>query len=65
MSKTKTPLTYETALKELQDIVAQMQDDAIGMDELSEKIKRSAELINYCREKLRAVEGEVKGLFDA
>jgi exodeoxyribonuclease VII small subunit len=64
MSKTNTQLTYEMALKELQEIVAQLQDDAIGMDELSEKIKRSAELINFCREKLRTVEGEVKGLFE-
>lgn len=64
MSKTKTLLSYEAALKELQEIVAQLQDDAIGMDELSEKIKRSAELINFCREKLRTVEGEVKGLFE-
>jgi exodeoxyribonuclease VII small subunit len=64
MSKTKAQPSYESALKELQDIVSQLQDDAIGMDELSEKIQRSAELIKFCREKLRRVEGEVKGLFE-
>lgn len=64
MSKSKVHLTYEAALKELQEIVAQLQDDAIGMDELSEKIKRSAELLQFCREKLRSVETDVKGLFD-
>ncbi len=58
MSKQKQP-TYESALQELQQIVAQLQDEAIGMDDLSGKVKRAAELIKFCREKLRSTESEI------
>ncbi|MCB0588467.1 MAG: exodeoxyribonuclease VII small subunit [Phaeodactylibacter sp.] len=57
-------LTYEAALEELQQIVADLQEDAIGVDELSDKVKRAAELIAYCREKLRTTEESLEGLFE-
>lgn len=57
-------LTYEKALQELQQIVAQLQEDALSVDELSDKVKRAAELIAYCREKLRTAEESLEGLFE-
>ncbi|MCO6476677.1 MAG: exodeoxyribonuclease VII small subunit [Phaeodactylibacter sp.] len=57
-------LTYEKALQELQQIVAQLQEDAVSVDELSDKVKRAAELIAYCREKLRTAEESLEGLFE-
>ena len=57
-------LTYEEALQELQQIVAQLQADAASVDELSEKVQRAAELIAYCREKLRTTEENLEGLFE-
>ena len=57
-------LTYEEALQELQQIVAQLQEDTVSVDELSEKVKRAAELIAYCREKLRTTEESLEGLFE-
>jgi|AntRauTorckE5430_2_1112549.scaffolds.fasta_scaffold33485_2 exodeoxyribonuclease VII small subunit len=57
-------ITYEEAIKELQETVAQLQEDHINIDELSAKAKRAAELIAYCREKLRATEEEIGGLFE-
>ncbi len=57
-------LTYEKALQELQQIVAQLQEDAVSVDELSEKVKRAAELIAYCREKLRATEEGLESFFE-
>ena len=56
--------SYEEALQELQQIVAQLQEDAVSVDELSEKVKRAAELIAYCREKLRTTEENLEGLFE-
>ena len=56
--------TYEEALQELQQIVAQLQEDAVSVDELSEKVKRAAELIAYCREKLRKTEESLEGLLE-
>ena len=57
-------LTYEEAIQELQETVAQLQEDEVNIDELSAKVKRAAELIAYCREKLRATEAEIGGLFE-
>ncbi|MBI5917470.1 MAG: exodeoxyribonuclease VII small subunit [Bacteroidetes bacterium] len=61
MTKPKSKPTYESALQELQAIVAQLQEEAVGMDDLSEKVNRAAELIKFCREKLRTTEEEVAG----
>jgi len=57
-------ISYEDAIKELQETVAQLQEDEVSIDELSEKVKRAAALIAYCREKLRSTEEEIGGLFE-
>ena len=62
MTKQKTKLTYETALQELQSIVAQLQEEAVSMDDLSEKVNRATELLNFCKERLRQTEEQVEGL---
>jgi len=64
MSKTKGKITsYEAALKELQSIVQEFQDELVNIDQLPEKMKRAADLIQYCRGKLRSTEEEMDQLF--
>ena len=66
MAKNKpepSTLTYANALQEVQTIVQSLQEGQIGIDELSEQLSRAAELIKFCREKLRQTEQEVDGLF--
>ena len=60
----KKVLSYKSALEELQTIVTQLEANAIGIDELSEKVKRAAELVQFCQEKLRATEKEMDNLFE-
>lgn len=55
-------LTYDTALRELQGIVNALQEDALGIDELSNQVQRAAILIQFCKEKLRNTEHKVKDL---
>ena len=55
--------SYEEALKELQVIVQQLQQNEIGVDDLAAKVQRAAALIKYCREKLRTTENEIQNLF--
>ena len=57
-------LTYEQALNELQALVKDLQEDAIGIDELAEKVERATELIEFCRDKLRNTEEKLGGLFN-
>ena len=65
MSKQKKEnISYEAAMEELKTIVSQLQEEAVSIDDLSLKAKRASELIRYCREKLRATEDNLKGLFE-
>ena len=62
MSKEK--LTYERAYAELNQILKAIQEEQIGLDQLAMELKRAKELIQFCREKLRAVEHELDDIFD-
>ena len=57
-------LNYEKAMQELQNITLDLQEGKIGIDELAAQLQRAAELIRFCREKLRNVEKEIEGLFE-
>ena len=52
-------LTYEAAAKELALIAKEMEDETITVDELAAKVKRAAELIEFCQAKLKSTEAEV------
>jgi exodeoxyribonuclease VII small subunit len=52
-------LTYTTAFEELQKIVSEIEQGAISVDELSEKVKRASQLIKICKSKLTSTEEEV------
>ena len=46
-------MTYDTAYAELNNILISLQSDETGLDDLSEKLKRAAELSEFCKSKLR------------
>lgn len=52
-------LTYDKAYQELQTIVDRLQSEEIGLDTLSKEVKRAAELVAFCKEKLRSIETEI------
>ncbi|MBW7870549.1 MAG: exodeoxyribonuclease VII small subunit [Flavobacteriia bacterium] len=52
-------ITYTAAFEELQTIVGEIEEGEITVDELSEKVKRAAELIKICKEKLSSTEEDV------
>ena len=54
-----TPESYSLAFEELQRIVTEMERGDVGIDELSVNVKRAAELIQYCKNKLKATELDV------
>jgi exodeoxyribonuclease VII small subunit len=53
------PESYSLAFEELQRIVLEMERGDVGIDELSVNVKRAAELIQYCKNKLKATELDV------
>jgi len=50
---------YKDALIEIEEIIRQLEEDDIAVDELSEKVKKAAKLITFCRQKLLKTEEEV------
>jgi exodeoxyribonuclease VII small subunit len=60
MSKKKSDFSYDAAMHEIQIIVAELQNESVGVDALAEKVSRAAELIKLCRGKLRQTETDVK-----
>ncbi len=52
--------SYNEAFFALQNIVEEIEDDTIMLDTLNEKVREANELIVYCENKLRGLEGEVK-----
>ncbi len=52
-------ISYARAIEELEKIVAEMENENISVDELSEKVKRAADLIRFCKTVLHKTEKEV------
>jgi len=58
------PASYEDALRELERLVADMEGAQLPLDRLIESYRRGAELLQYCRGRLEAVETQVQVLED-
>lgn len=61
---TTEPASYEDALGELERLVEAMENGQLPLDELLDRYKRGAELLAFCRQRLQAVEEQVKLLED-
>jgi len=58
----QAPASYEDALSELERLVIAMEGGQLPLEKLLESYKRGADLLNYCRERLSAVEQQVQVL---
>ena len=52
-------INYTDAFQELQTIVTEIENGEISVDELSQKVKRAAQLIKFCKTKLATTEEDV------
>lgn len=60
--KTIAPANYEAALEELESLVAGLESGQLPLDQLLTGYQRGAELLKFCRDKLTAVENQIKVL---
>lgn len=58
----KPPVSYEAALEELEQLVAQIDAGQLPLDQLLSRYQRGAELLAFCRARLEAVEGQIQQL---
>lgn len=50
---------YGAALAELEEILDEIEDDAVDVDVLAARVKRAAELLRVCRDRITAARIEV------
>lgn len=56
-------LTYKQATQELEAILKAIENDDVDVDELTQKVQRSSELIKLCKQKLRTAEDAINQVF--
>ena len=60
----KKELSYDAAIKELDDIMEKLQDENVGLDKMADYVQRASELIKYCKDKLRGIQANVDQIFE-
>jgi exodeoxyribonuclease VII small subunit len=58
----KPPASYEAAMEELEQLTGLIESGQLPLEQLLAGYERGAELLKYCRDKLQAVEEQVKVL---
>jgi exodeoxyribonuclease VII small subunit len=56
------PTHYEAAMQELETLVSRMESGDLPLDQLLANYERGAALLQLCRDKLQAVENQIKVL---
>jgi exodeoxyribonuclease VII small subunit len=56
------PASYEAALAELEKLVGQIESGQLPLEELLAGYQRGAQLLQFCRDRLQAVESQIKVL---
>ncbi len=54
------PATFEIALAELEQLLVRLEAGSLPLEQLLTQYQRGAELLKYCRDRLEAVEAQVK-----
>jgi exodeoxyribonuclease VII small subunit len=59
---TALPASYEAALQELEQLVAQLESGQLPLDQLLSGYQRGAVLLGFCQQRLQAVEDQIQVL---
>ncbi len=61
MSTTESDeLNYATAVAELDEILAELEDESLDVDILGDRVKRASELISFCRDRITSAKTQVE-----
>jgi len=56
----KKELSYSDAINEMETIISKIENQELDIDDLSANVKRVAELLTFCKTKLKNTEDEVQ-----
>ncbi len=57
-------IKYEEAVREIERIVRQMENDELDLDSLAGQLKRAQELLKLCRDKLTKTESDINAVLN-
>ena len=55
---------YEEVMRQLEEIVAKIENNELDIDELTTQLKKAKELISLCKEKLVKTDEELKRILE-
>jgi len=55
----KQKFNYSKSLKEIEEIVKQIESGELDVDKLADKVQKATKLIKQCRDKLRTTEEDL------
>lgn len=55
-------MKYEEAIKELETIVSQIEQNELDIDQLTERLKEAQKLIKLCKDKLYTTDEQIKAM---
>ncbi len=62
---TKPKLTYTEAVAELEQILAELENNMdVNMDEISLKVKRASVLMEFCKKQLHELDEELEKMME-
>jgi exodeoxyribonuclease VII small subunit len=56
------PATYEAAVEELEQLVGRLESGQLPLEQLLSAYQRGAQLLQFCRNRLQAVENQIQVL---
>ena len=57
-------MKYEEAIKRLEEIVTEIEDNKLDMDRIGESLKEARGLIKFCKDKLYETDEEIKKILE-
>ena len=60
----KETISYDAAVKEIEEILGHIEQGELGVDELAEKVNRVTTLLKICRDRLYKTEEQINKILD-
>lgn len=57
-------IKYEEAVKQLEDIVKQLESGELDLDDMSSELKKTQQLIKICKDRLTKTDEEIKKILE-
>ena len=57
-------IKYEEAVKQLEDIVKQLENGELDLDDMSSELKKAQQLIKICKDRLTKTDEEIKKILE-